>query len=62
MSKKMTLGKKLTLGFSLPLFIMVCIVGGIYVISDTVESNATLAKDESVVFAATARQMKLDAV
>ena len=62
MFRNMKLATKMIFGFSIPLFITACIVIGIYVISGSVRSNAILAKDESVVYAGIARQMKLDVV
>jgi methyl-accepting chemotaxis protein len=50
------------LGFSLPLIITAGMVIGIYRISTTVETGALLVKDESVVYAGIARQMKQDIV
>ena len=40
MFKNMKLAAKITLGFSLPLVIIICLVVGVYTISGTVESNA----------------------
>lgn len=62
MLKNMALSTKVIFGFSLPLIITFCLVIGIYTISKNVEANAILAKDEILVFAGIARQMKLDVV
>ncbi len=62
MFKNLKLSTKLILGFSVPLCIMAIIVVGIFVISKTVDSKAKLAKEESVVFALIASQMKLDVI
>lgn len=62
MFRKTSLSIKMILGFSIPLIITVCIVIGIYTITKKVEVNARLAKDESVVYAGIAKQMKLDVV
>jgi methyl-accepting chemotaxis protein len=62
MFKKMKLSTKMTLGFSLPLVIIICLVTGVYTITGIVKSNAELVAEESVVFAGVANQMKLDVV
>ena len=62
MFKNLKLATKMILGFSIPLILTVGIVFGIYMISKTVETGALLVKDESVVYAGIARQMKQDVV
>ncbi len=62
MFKNLKLATKMIIGFSLPLAITVCMVIGIYVKSTTVETGALLVKDESIVYAGIARQMKQDIV
>ena len=62
MFKNMKLSAKITLGFAIPLIMIAGIATIIIVVVGGVQGNATLAKDESVVFAGVARQMKLDAV
>ena len=62
MFKNLKLSAKITLGFAVPLLMMAGIATLIVVVVSGVQGNATLAKDESVVFAGVARQMKLDAV
>ena len=62
MFKNMKLGSKLAFGFG----ILLVILGGIAVLSNimssNIHSNTELAKNESVVFAGIAREMKFDAV
>ena len=62
MFKKMKLATKMISGFSVSLIIVACIVVGVYTISDSIETNAKIAKTESVVYAGVAREMKLDVV
>ena len=62
MASQMTVGKKLALGFAVPLLMIAGITVGIFVVANQVKSNATMARDESAVFAGVARQMKLDVV
>ena len=62
MFKNRSLGAKLGIGFGVPLMMMVCLGIGTYYVVSGVRADATLAKEESVVFAGVARQMKLDAV
>ena len=62
MKKNMKLSTKLILGFG----VMLVVIGGIAVLSNVlstdIKNNAELSKNESVVFAGVARQMKLDVV
>ena len=62
MFKDLKLGTKISLGFAIPLLMIAAIVVGLFMVAGEVKSNATLAKEESVVFAGIARQMKLDVV
>jgi methyl-accepting chemotaxis protein len=61
-NRKISLSMKMALGFGVPLLMIAAIVTTNFVIVNKVQNNATLAKDESVVFAGIARQMKLDVV
>lgn len=61
-SKKMSLTVKMGLGFGVPLLMIAVIVTAISIVVNAVQVNAKLARDESVVFAGVARQMKLDVV
>lgn len=56
------LSTKLAVGFACPLILMACMVAGTFIVAKGVEEKATLAKDESAVFASVAQQMKLDVV
>jgi methyl-accepting chemotaxis protein len=58
----MALGTKVSLGFAVPLSLIVALTIGVLVASKSVESDAELAKNESAVFAGIARQMKFDVV
>jgi methyl-accepting chemotaxis protein len=60
--KKMSLSVKIGLGFGIPLLMIAAIVTAIFVVVNGVQTKATLAKDESAVFAGVAQQMKLDVV
>ena len=62
MFKNLKLATKMILGFSIPLAITASMVIGIYVESTAVEKGALLVKDESIVYAGIARQMKQDIV
>jgi len=60
--KNLSLAFKMALGFGIPLLMIAGITVAILMVATSVQGNATLAKDESAVFAGIARQMKLDAV
>ena len=62
MFKNMKLAMKLAVGFAVPIVIIAAITVGVFVSTSQVKAKATLAKEESVVFAGIARQMKLDVV
>jgi methyl-accepting chemotaxis protein len=62
MFKNMKLATKMIMGFSVPLVLMAAIVIAVTVLCGSVQKNAVLAKDESVVFAGVARDMQLDVV
>ena len=62
MFKNLKLATKMILGFGPPLAVTACMVIVIYVESTTVETGALLVKDESIVYAGIARQMKQDVV
>ena len=47
----MKLGTKLAVGFAVPILLIAGITVGVYVASDSVQSKAELARDESAVFA-----------
>lgn len=52
----------MALGFAIPLTIMMIVIAVVYGRVATMENDALLAKNESMVFMGVARQMKLDAV
>ncbi len=60
--KKISLSIKMGLGFGVPLLMIAVIIAAIFFVVNGVQSGATLAKDESAVFAGIAQQMKLDVV
>ena len=60
--KKLSLVVKMVVGFGVPLVMIAAITAAIVFVGTSVEGRATLAKDESAVFAGLARQMQLDAV
>jgi CHASE3 domain sensor protein len=60
--RNVSLSAKMCLGFGIPLLMIAAIVTANYVVVNRVQSSARLAKDESVIFAGIARQMKLDVV
>ena len=62
MFKNLKLSTKIIAGFAVPLLMILGLATVISIVVNGVQGNATLAKDESVVFAGIARQMKLDAV
>ncbi len=53
---------KIVMCFTIPVIIMALATAGGLVLSQTIEGNARLAKEESAVYAGIARQMKLDVV
>ncbi|MFQ5685413.1 MAG: methyl-accepting chemotaxis protein [Candidatus Scalindua sp.] len=62
MFKNMRLAVKLSLGIGIPLVMMVGVVIAIYLVAGRVKGNAQLAKNESVVYAGVAQQMKVDVI
>ncbi len=62
MFKNMKLAVKLSLGIGSPLIMMVGVVVAIYFVVGSVNGKARTAKDESVVYAGVAQQMKMDVV
>jgi len=52
----------LAVGFAVPIVLIAGITVGVYLASDSVQSKAELARDESAVFAGVARQMKVDVI
>ena len=60
--KRMSLSVKMGVGFAVPLLLMAGIVTAVFILANGAQTNAVLARDESVVFAGIAQQMKLDAV
>ncbi|MCP4613100.1 MAG: hypothetical protein GY845_30775 [Planctomycetes bacterium] len=61
-AKKMSLSLKMGLGFAIQLVMVAAIVTTVFVVANTVQNKAALAKNESAVFAGVAQQMKLDTV
>ena len=62
MFKNMKLGAKIGLGFAVILIMMAGIAAYLFVVTKGVQKGAVRAKEESVVFAVIAQQMKLDTV
>ncbi len=60
--KRMSLSVKMGVGFAVPLLLMAGIVTAVFILANGAQSNAVLARDESVVFAGIAQQMKLDVI
>ncbi len=60
--KNMKLSAKMALGYAIPLTMMMVVIAVVYGKTITMENDAILAKEESMVFMGIARQMKLDAV
>ena len=56
------LSTKIILGFSCPLLLMCCLVVGAYVSARSVRDGATLAREESVVFAQLPQTMRQDVI
>ena len=60
--KNLKLRTKMGLGFAVPLTIMALVAAVVFTSVTTMENNATIVKDENIVFMGIARQMKLDTV
>ncbi|MDP6634109.1 MAG: methyl-accepting chemotaxis protein [Phycisphaerae bacterium] len=60
--RRMTLATKLRYGFGLQIFILACVMAGVFLATDHVKERAILTQSESAVFAALAMEMKVDVV
>ena len=59
---KMKLSQKLGTGFAFPLLFIIGICGVLFFVSQSIEENVELSRDESAVFAAYANQMEKDVI
>lgn len=60
--RKVSLSFKMGIGFAVPLFLTALIGVAIFALSNGTQKKALLARDESMVFAGVAQQMKVDSI